>query len=113
MSDSSDHAGHHVPAVEAGRGHASIGTYVRVAVVLTVVTALEFACIYIGAVRPVLVPILLVLSALKFALVVLFFMHLNYDSRVLTTLFVGPLVIAAGIGIALMTLPGAFLLFSR
>lgn len=106
--------GSHAPhAGAAGHGHASIATYVRVAVVLTVVTALEFACIYIGAVRPVLVPILLVLSALKFALVVLFFMHLRYDSRVLATLFAGPLVIAAGIGIALMTLSGAFLLFSR
>lgn len=104
------------PAPHAGAasgGHASIATYIRVAAVLTVVTALEFACIYLGAVRPVLVPILLVLSALKFALVVLFFMHLRYDSRVLATLFAGPLVIAAGIGIALMTLSGAFLLLSR
>lgn len=113
MSAPSPHASPAPHAVAAGHGHASIATYIRVAVVLTVVTALEFACIYINAVRPVLVPILLVLSALKFALVVLFFMHLRYDSRVLTTLFVGPLVIAAGIGIALMTLTGAFLLFSR
>jgi len=93
--------------------HASIGTYVKVAVILTVVTALEFSVIYIRALTPILVPLLLVLSAGKFALVVLFFMHLRYDSRALTILFAGPLLLASGIAIALMTLTGAFLLFGR
>ena len=93
--------------------HASIGTYVKVAVILTVVTALEFSCIYIRALTPILVPLLLVLSAGKFALVVLFFMHLRYDSRALTILFAGPLLLASGIALALMTLTGAFLIFGR
>ncbi|MEK7715024.1 MAG: cytochrome C oxidase subunit IV family protein [candidate division NC10 bacterium] len=93
--------------------HASIGTYVKVAVILTVVTALEFSVIYIRALTPILVPLLLVLSAGKFALVVLFFMHLRYDSRALTILFAGPLLLASGIAIALLTLTGAFLLFGR
>jgi cytochrome c oxidase subunit 4 len=95
------------------REHASIGTYVKVALVLSVVTALEFGVLYIRALTPILVPLLLVLSAGKFSLVVLFFMHLRYDSRILTTLFLGPLVIAAGIVVALMTLTGAFLVFRR
>jgi cytochrome c oxidase subunit 4 len=93
--------------------HASITTYVKVAVILSVVTALEFGVLYIRAVTPILVPLLLVLSAGKFALVVLFFMHLRYDSRVLTVMFVGPLTIAVATVIALMTLTGAFLLFGR
>src|SRR3990172_7179183 len=93
--------------------HASIGTYVKVAVILTVVTALEFSVIYIRALTPILVPLLLVLSAGKFALVVLFFMHLRYDSRALTILFAGPLLLASSIAIALLTLTGAFLLFGR
>ncbi len=93
--------------------HASIGTYVKVAVILTVVTAQEFSVIYIRALTPILDPLLLVLSAGKFALVVLFFMHLRYDSRTLTILFAGPLLLASGIAIALMTLTGAFLLFGR
>ena len=63
------------PAHEAE--HADVGTYVKVAVILTVVTALEFAVIYIRALTPILVPLLLVMSAAKFALVVLFFMHLK------------------------------------
>ena len=93
--------------------HATIGTYVKVAIILTVVTALEFSAIYIRALTPILVPLLLVLSLGKFALVILFFMHLRYDTRALSALFVGPLVLATGIVIALMTLGGAFLIFGR
>jgi cytochrome c oxidase subunit 4 len=93
--------------------HASIGTYVKVAAILTVVTALEFSVIYIRAFTPILVPLLLVLSAGKFALVVLFFMHLRYDSRALTILFCGPLVLASGIVLALVALIGTLLTLGR
>jgi cytochrome c oxidase subunit 4 len=93
--------------------HASIGTYLKVAGILCVVTALEFAVIYIRQLTPILVPLLLVMSLGKFALVVMFFMHLRYDSRSLTFLFVAPLILAIGIAISLMTLPGDFLLFRR
>lgn len=98
---------------QAHAEHASIATYVKVAAILTVVTALEFSVIYIRALTPILVPLLLVLSAGKFTLVVLFFMHLRYDSRALSILFAGPLLLASSIAIALMTLTGAFLLFGR
>jgi cytochrome c oxidase subunit 4 len=97
----------------ADTGHAGVGTYVKVAVILTVVTALEFAVIYIRALTPILVPLLLVMSAAKFALVALFFMHLRYDSRVLSMLFGGPLLIAIGLVIAITTLTGAFLVYGR
>ncbi|PYN54379.1 MAG: cytochrome C oxidase subunit IV [Candidatus Rokuibacteriota bacterium] len=93
--------------------HASIGTYLKVAAILSVVTALEFAVIYIRALTPILIPLLLVLSAGKFALVVLFFMHLRYDSRALAVLFCGPLALATGLVLALMTLTGAFLVLGR
>jgi hypothetical protein len=54
-----------------------------------------------------------VMSAAKFAMVVLFFMHLRYDGRALNTVFMGPLIIAISLGVALMTLTGAFLVFDR
>ena len=101
------------PPGHATEEHASIRTYVTVAVILTVVTALEFAVIYIRALTPILVPLLIVMSAGKFALVVLFFMHLRYDNRALTALFVGPLLLAVGLAVALTTLTGAFLVFKR
>ena len=93
--------------------HATVGTYVRVALVLTVVTAFEVGVIYVRQLALIIVPLLLAMSAAKFALVALFFMHLRYDSRVLTLLFVGPLIIASGLAVALMTLTGAFLVFGR
>jgi len=100
-------------AHEAASEHASVRTYVRVAVVLTLVTALEVGVIYIRQLTPIIVPLLLAMSAAKFALVVMFFMHLRYDPRPLSAVFVGPLLLAAGLALALMTLTGAFLVFGR
>ena len=97
------------------RGHEAptVGTYVRVALILTVVTALEVGVIYVRQLAPIVVPLLLAMSAAKFALVALFFMHLRYEPRALAFLFVGPLILAAGLVVALMTLTGAFLVFGR
>jgi cytochrome c oxidase subunit IV len=93
--------------------HATIGTYIVIAGILTAVTALEFGVIYVRRLAPILVPLLLTLSAGKFALVVMFFMHLRYDSRVLTFLFVAPLVLATLLAVAVATLTGDFLVFRR
>jgi len=93
--------------------HATIGTYLKVAAILSVITALEFAVIYIRRLTPVLIPLLLTLSAGKFALVVMYFMHLRYDRKPLTFLFVAPLVLAVGLAVALVTLYGDFLVFNR
>ena len=93
--------------------HATVRTYLKVALVLIGVTILEVGSIYIRQLTPIIVPLLLVMSAAKFALVVLFFMHLRYESRTLTLLFCGPLLLATGIVIALMTLTGAFLVFGK
>ena len=94
-------------------GHAGVGTYLTIAAVLTVITALEVGVIYVRQLTPIIVPLLLGMSVAKFVLVVLFFMHLRYDRRALAVIFIGPLVIAIGLAIALMTLPGAFLVFRR
>ncbi|HEX2438294.1 MAG TPA: cytochrome C oxidase subunit IV family protein [Methylomirabilota bacterium] len=109
MSEHAPHAG----AGAAGHEHASVRTYVRVALVLTLVTAMEVGVIYIRQLSPIVVPLLLAMSIAKFALVAMFFMHLRYDGRALTAVFVGPLLIAAGLAVALMTLTGAFLVFGR
>ena len=93
--------------------HPSIGAYLKVAAILSVITALEFAVIYIRRLTPILIPLLLTMSAGKFALVVMFFMHLRYDRRSLTFLFVAPLALAVGLAIALTTLHGDFLVFKR
>jgi cytochrome c oxidase subunit IV len=93
--------------------HASVWTYLKVAGVLTLITALEVGVIYIRQLTPIIVPLLLAMSAAKFLLVVMFFMHLRYDSRVLTFLFVAPMVLAMLLAVAVMTLTGDFLVFRR
>ena len=97
----------------APRAHASIRTYVVVAVILTLVTAMEFSAIYVRELTPILIPLLVVMSAAKFALVVLFFMHLRDEARTLSLIFAGSLAVALGIAIALTTLTGQFLVFHR
>ena len=94
-------------------GHESIRTYVVVALILTLVTAMEFSAIYIRELTPILIPLLVVMSAAKFALVVLFFMHLRDEARTLSVIFAGSLAVALGIAIALTTLTGEFLVFHR
>ncbi len=90
--------------------HPSIKTYLAVAAILLVVTVVEVAIFYIPAIRETawLAPTLLVLSAGKFSLVVMFYMHLKPDSKLYTLIFTAPLVLAALVILALMTLLGAW-----
>lgn len=104
----------HVPGHDQPHNdHASVRTYVQVALVLTAITALEVGVIYIRFLTPIIVPLLLAMSLAKFLLVVMFFMHLRYDARPLSLLFAGPMLIAVGLAVALMTMAGAFLVFGR
>lgn len=89
------------------------GEYVKIGVVLFVLTALEVLG-YEIAHRPDwpmhalmqswLVPVLIVLSALKFALVAAYYMHLKWDGPLLKGIFSFSLLIAAVVILALMVL---------
>ena len=70
---------------------------------LAVVTGIEVAVYYISAVKDALVPILLNLSVVKFSLVVLWFMHLRFDSRIFRRLFVAGLTLAVFVYIVVLT----------
>ena len=97
-----------------GGGHATVKTYIQVAIALALITGVEVATLYVpGIPNPVLVGSLLVMSAVKFSLVVGFFMHLKYDHGIMRALFVGPLIIAIAIILAVMALFSAFLLLPR
>lgn len=78
--------------------------YVMVGVILTVITVMELAVSYADINTGVMVPVLLILSGIKFAIVVAFFMHLRYESAILTRLFSGSFLLAAAVLIALMGL---------
>jgi cytochrome c oxidase subunit IV len=81
-------------------------TYIKVAVVLAIITMAEVAIWYIDWMHDhhVLIPALIILSAIKFVAVVGFFMHLRFDSRLFTYIFGGGLLITLSIVLALMAL---------
>jgi len=88
--------------------HPDWSVYWKVALILTLITVGEVWMYYVPAIvaSRAFVPGLLVLSALKFAIVVMFYMHLKYDHKLFRVLFTGPLFIAACTLIALMFLFG-------
>jgi cytochrome c oxidase subunit 4 len=92
----------HVAGAEAH--HPGAGIYVIVAAFLCVLTAMEITVFYVPALKTVVVPVLLVLAAAKFALIALFFMHLKYDSWILSALFMFGMLVAFVLLFALMLL---------
>ena len=104
-----DPAAHEDPHGDAGEHHhPGWSVYWKVALILTLITVGEVWMYYVPAIvaSRVFVPGLLILSALKFAIVVMFYMHLKYDHRLFRVLFTGPLLIASLTLLALMFLFG-------
>ena len=104
------HGADHPPAEQEHAAHHHPGwkTYVIVGVILTVITAIEVSAYYTPAWEQsrIYVPSMLILSTLKFVIVVLFYMHLKYDHKIFRALFTGPFIIAGLTLIALMFLFG-------
>jgi cytochrome c oxidase subunit 4 len=75
--------------------HPTEAKYIQIAIILTIITMVEVAIYYIEAFEAILVPTLIVLSTIKFVTVVGYFMHLKFDDRRLTWIFV------SGMGLAL------------
>src|SRR6059058_5399423 len=98
----------HVPDAHEDHAHPTWSTYWKVALILTAITVGEVWAYYIPSfvASRGFVPILLGLSALKFVIVVMFYMHLKYDHRLFRVLFTGPLLIAGLTLLALMFLFG-------
>jgi cytochrome c oxidase subunit 4 len=93
------------PGVHESR-HPTLKQYVGIAIFLFVVTIIEFVIIlpesYRGAgwtIAP-----LSILSAIKFAAVIFFYMHLKFDNRVLTWIFLGGLALGFAVVLALVGL---------
>lgn len=84
------------------QAHATTGTYLRVAAILVIITLIEVGIFYVPAFQSFLVPVLLVLSAVKFALVVMFYMHLKFDNKFFAFLFGGPLLLGLFVVVSLL-----------
>ena len=107
-SDSHGAAGGAHAAAHDAHAHPTWKQYKWVALILTLITVVEVWVYYIPSFTrtKLFVPSLLIMSAVKFAIVVLFYMHLRYDARLFRALFTGPLIIAIVTLISLMFLFG-------
>jgi len=103
-------------AAHAEHSHPGWQTYLKIALVLFALTALEVAAYevverhspaaFATLLEPIVVPVLLILSAFKFALVAMFYMHLKMDGKLLSGVFSFSLILAAFIISALMVIFG-------
>jgi len=74
--------------------HPGEGKYIKIALILAVITAVEVAFSYWEAVEGILAPSLILMSIVKFVMVVGYFMHLKFDSRLFRRLFVAGIALA-------------------
>ncbi|MEE8464840.1 MAG: cytochrome C oxidase subunit IV family protein, partial [Dehalococcoidia bacterium] len=89
--------------------HPTFMQYVLIAIILFAITIVEFLLIWdkagivdsLGATK---IPLLVGLSAVKFAIVIMFYMHLKFDNRLFGTVFMSGLVLAFIVGIAILTI---------
>jgi cytochrome c oxidase subunit 4 len=81
---------------EGGTEHAHPGEakYIKIAIILAVITGVEVAFSYWKAVEDILAPSLIAMSIVKFGIVVAYFMHLKFDSRLFRRLFIAGIALA-------------------
>ena len=96
---------HHEPDLDH---HPSPRDYVKVAVILAIATAIEVGWYYLDMPKALFIASLLVLAIVKFALVVLWFMHLRFDSAIYRRLFVTGLLLALAVYMIVLLTFGVF-----
>lgn len=79
-------------------------TYFKAAMILVIITAIEVGIVYISALESIMIPLLIILSVVKFAIVVLFYMHLKFDHSLFSWMFFGGLTVALFAFILVLTL---------
>ncbi|MCS6245689.1 MAG: cytochrome C oxidase subunit IV family protein [Opitutus sp.] len=94
-------------SVSADHGHtesSKFHIFVQLAMILAVITGVEIVLIYLPLVKWLIVSSLVILSVVKFMLVIFVFMHLKWDKLFCTILFFIGLILAAGTVAALMAI---------
>ena len=88
-------------------GHPTVWSYIIVAIILAVITIIEVIAFFFDdyITRTLFIIVFLVLSGVKFAIVIMFYMHLKFDNILFSRLFIGGLTLAAA---ALFSLLGLF-----
>lgn len=70
--------------------------YVRIAAILGIITGLEVSTYYVDF-GPLFLPALLIMMAIKFVMVVSYFMHLKFDNKIFSMMFYAGLILAIGV----------------
>jgi cytochrome c oxidase subunit 4 len=78
--------------------------YIWIGVALTLITVVELGASLWVELGDALIPILVVLSAVKFVAVVAFYMHLRFENRLLMQVFAGSFALGGFVLLALITL---------
>ena len=73
--------------------HHSDAYYIKIALILAVITALETSTYWIDF-GPFFMPALLIMMAIKFIMVVSIFMHLKFDNKIFSYMFYSGLILA-------------------
>lgn len=97
----------HIHTADSGHGHheaSKFHIFVQLAMILAVITGVEIVLIYIPLAKWFIVTSLLILSLVKFLLVIFIFMHLKWDKLFCTILFFIGLILAGGTVGALLAL---------
>ena len=84
--------------------HPNASKSFTIAIILCALTALEFVVFYLEFLSYGIIPVLTLLSIGKFALVAMYYMHLKFDSKLFSVLFLTGLILASSVTIALMVL---------
>ncbi len=84
--------------------HPTPKTYFTVAMVLSLITAIEVGVFYLTWLGYGIIPILAILSIAKFVMVAMFYMHLKYEARLFTVFFVAGMAVATFVIFALLIL---------
>ena len=96
-------------AAPGERAHPGPAQYVGVAGVMGVVEVLELVVYYLDLLGDSALAWLLILTVVQFGAIAMWYMHLRFDSRTFSTLFVGGLILAAAIFIVVLATLGSSL----
>jgi cytochrome c oxidase subunit IV len=95
MSNATEtHPEHDVTGHDAAHDHPSDLKYIKIAAILAALTTMEVLTYTFGMSGHALKAVVLPIMVVKFAIVAGFFMHLKFDSKMFTTMFVAGLTFA-------------------
>ena len=102
--ESAERAGHAPTAGhDATHDHPSDKKYIQIALILAVLTAFEVATFYVEEeLGALLVPLLIVMMIVKFFIVAAWFMHLRFDSKLFSRVFIAGLLLSTAVYLGMM-----------